>query len=96
MTQDFPGSSWKNPIWYRGYRIYLSSVIDGYDFVHDDYDGADDANDYRYGYGSSVLDCKEAIDELEDIDKQESIGKMVVYGLASVLLLLALAAFRVS
>lgn len=35
-----------------------------YDFVHEDFDGAEDSNDYRCGSGSSVDDCKQKIDEL--------------------------------
>jgi hypothetical protein len=31
-------------------------------YVHDDYDGAEDANDKRCGYGYSIRDCQKEID----------------------------------
>jgi hypothetical protein len=34
-------------------------------FYHDDYDGAEDANDNRCGHGSSIEDCMKQIDDLE-------------------------------
>ena len=37
-----------------------------YQFVHDDYDGADDANDRRAGHAESPDACRSAIDEIED------------------------------
>lgn len=64
-----PGSSWANPIHYRGYRIYLSMVQHeafAYEYVHEDYDGAEDANDSRYGHAPSIEACKAEIDERED------------------------------
>lgn len=36
-----------------------------YQFVHDDYDGADDAYDGRHGFGNSIEDCKDQIREME-------------------------------
>jgi hypothetical protein len=72
MSDRIPGSSRDNPIWYRGYRIHLNDGSDtgphlgGYVFRHDDYDGAEDANDHRYGFGRTVEECKAEIDELED------------------------------
>jgi hypothetical protein len=33
-------------------------------FVHQDYDGAEDANDHRFGDGVSIQDCIEQIQEL--------------------------------
>ncbi len=62
-----PGANWSNPIWYRDYRIYFSSSpIANYAFVHDDYDGAPDANDNRGGWGNSIEDCKAQIDDMEE------------------------------
>lgn len=60
-----PGSCWSNPIWYRDvWRIYESSVCeDTYHYLHDDYDGADDANDHRLGSCNTVEECKEEIEE---------------------------------
>lgn len=60
-----PGSCWSNPIWYRDvWRIYESSICDYlYHYTHDDYDGADDANDHRLGSCNTVEECKEEIEE---------------------------------
>lgn len=69
MNDRLPGTTYSNPIWYGRYRIYLNDCnIDpqcDYVFVHDDYDGADDANDSRSGFGPTVDDCKNQIDEME-------------------------------
>jgi hypothetical protein len=69
MSDKIPGSSWSNPIWYRDdWRIYADDVSPyPYAFVHDDYDGATDGGDTRYGHGKSVADCETQIDEwIED------------------------------
>ncbi len=64
MNDRIPGTTWDNPIWYREWRIHRS---DGYTckwcYVHDDYDGAEDGNDDRYGYCETIEDCKAEIDE---------------------------------
>lgn len=69
MNDRIPGSSYDNPIWYRKYRIYLTthSRLSGYEyeFCHDDYDGAEDANDKRFGLATSIDDAQEKIRELE-------------------------------
>ena len=57
------------PIKYNGFIIthWAKPIPDrshDYDFVHEDYDGAEDAQDNRHGSGSSVEDCKAQIDEL--------------------------------
>lgn len=36
-----------------------------YHFTHDDYDGAEDGGDRRFGHGSSVEDCKAQILDIE-------------------------------
>jgi len=65
MSDTLPGSSWINPIWYRGYRIFVTET--GYfDYVHDDYDGAPDSGDHRAGYARTVDEAKAAIDEMEE------------------------------
>ena len=56
---------------YKGYSIlYDPPPIPlrnmGWQFYHDDYDGAPDSNDGRSGSGASIADCKEQIDEMED------------------------------
>lgn len=52
---------------YREFEIYPASVSYSKDtdwqWVHKDYDGAEDARDDRCGYGSSIEDCKLQIDE---------------------------------
>lgn len=66
MSDRLPGLSWSNPVWHRGWRIYVT-----YDygtpiaFSHDDFDGAPDANDNRCGYAASVEEAKAEIDEME-------------------------------
>lgn len=65
MNDRVPGSSWSNPIWHGKWRIYLHhyhSINYPWEFVHDDYDGAEDANDNRNGYAMSVDDAKHRID----------------------------------
>jgi hypothetical protein len=75
MNDRIPGSSWSNPIWHGKWRIYLSylSGTHGYkyEFVHDDYDGADDANDGRCGVAMTVENAKIQIDEMEDYANSE-------------------------
>ena len=60
---------------YRGYQIYFDpkpvpiTLAGCWTFVHDDYDGAPDANDHRCGDGVDVPDCKRLIDEMiEDLE----------------------------
>jgi hypothetical protein len=74
LSDRIPGTSHDNPIWHRGYRIYIS---DGhapggyaYQFVHDDYDPTpvhlyDGPSDHRCGFGRSVAECKAEIDAME-------------------------------
>ena len=63
MNDRIPGTTWDNPIWYRGkWRIYIGDWTN-YEYVHDDYDGAEDSCDNRCGYGESVETCKAEIDE---------------------------------
>lgn len=70
VSDRIPGSSYDNPIWHRGWRIYLSGIdlFAGNDWAyqHDDFDGADDVGDSRSGYAPSVENAKAAIDEYED------------------------------
>jgi hypothetical protein len=42
-----------------------SSAGTDWAFYHDDYDGAEDANDPRHGYGPTIEDCKAQIDDME-------------------------------
>lgn len=37
-----------------------------WDWVHDDYDGAEDSNDHRYGSAADAFNCILAIHEWED------------------------------
>lgn len=55
--------------YYRGFTIthdVLPIPYRGGDwqYVHDDYDGAEDAHDNRYGHAASLEACKAEIDEL--------------------------------
>lgn len=64
MNDRIAGTTWDNPIWYRGFRIYKSwSGFVNWEYVHDDYDGAEDARDNRCGYGQTIDECKAEIDE---------------------------------
>jgi len=58
---------------YKGYRICDGwSHVYRYSFVHEDYDGAPDANDHRCGGGTTIEDCKKQIDEIEyETDEKE-------------------------
>lgn len=69
MSDRLPGSSHSNPIWYGRYRIYtgepgLHRTL-AYAFSHDDFDGADDANDSRYGHAPTIEAAKAEIDAIE-------------------------------
>jgi hypothetical protein len=65
MSDRLPGSSWSNPVWHKGFRIYVSDFMFpgmAYEYCHDDYDGADDANDNRCGHAASIDAAKFEID----------------------------------
>lgn len=67
MSDRLPGTSWSNPVWHGRWRIYVNPGFGpAYAYVHDDFDGADDANDNRYGSARTVEEAKAAIDEMED------------------------------
>lgn len=70
MNDRIPGSSYYNPIWYKGYRIFVSDMYEvhgfNYDYVHDDYDGAEDANDNRHGQAHTIEQCKSEIDDRDE------------------------------
>lgn len=70
MNNNTPGTSWSNPIWHRKWRIYVGHPEYGshfaYEFVHDDFDGAPDSQDGRYGSAASIEECKAEIDAMED------------------------------
>lgn len=50
---------------YKGYMINTAPAYTrmAYMFTHKDYDGPEDR---RHGYGKSIEDCKEQIDEIEE------------------------------
>lgn len=72
MTDRLPGLTYDNPIWHGKWRIYRSDPMApdsmAWTYVHDDYDGAPDANDYRFGYAESIEAAKADVDEIEDGD----------------------------
>ena len=74
MSDRIPGSCWDSPIWHRNYRIFLDDRAGthpvGYGFTHDDYDGADDGNDHRHGWGRTLAEAKAEIDK--QIEEQAS------------------------
>jgi hypothetical protein len=67
MSDRLPGSSWSNPILYRGYEIALASYSPAARFdweaVHENYDGDEDSRIVR---AASVEACKAEIDERID------------------------------
>lgn len=70
MNDRIPGSTWDNPIWYKGYRIYIGEPQYGneftFAFTHDDFDGAPDSKDRRHGYAPTIEAAKAEIDEREE------------------------------
>ena len=70
MNDRLPGSCYSNPLWHGKWRIYLSDLYEvhghQYDYVHDDYDGAEDAGDNRFGIAHTVEEAKQLIDEHEN------------------------------
>jgi len=67
MNDRVPGSCWDNPIRYKGYRIYIADLFPThgyqYEYCHEDYDGAPDANDQRHGLVNTILEAKAEIDD---------------------------------
>lgn len=57
--------TYQNAIMYRGYRIHHrdSAYDKRWSFIHDDYDGAEDAHDHRLGSESTIEECIVAINE---------------------------------
>jgi hypothetical protein len=70
MNDRLPGTTWDNPVWHGKWRIFVADADsrENYEFVHDDYDGAPDANDFRHGYAPSVDEAKALIDGEYDLD----------------------------
>lgn len=69
MADRIPGSSYDNPLWYRGYRIFTGPYPEhgfAYEFVHEEYDGAEDSDDNRAGHAPSLEVCHLLIDVIED------------------------------
>ncbi len=68
MSDKIPGSSYDNPIWYKTkWRIYIADYGPfNYAFVHDSFDGAEDAGDNRYGHGHTIEECQDQIDEKDE------------------------------
>jgi hypothetical protein len=69
MNDRIAGSSYDNPVWYGEWRIFVGEPQYGsqfaYQYVHDDFDGAEDANDHRCGHAPTIDECKAEIDEYE-------------------------------
>jgi len=80
MSDRIPGTTWDNPVWHRGYRIFIDDCAGtrsgGFGYTHDDYDGADDGSDHRCGWERTVEEAKAAIDILEEelADEREANG----------------------
>ena len=69
MSDRIPGSAYSNPLWHRGYRIYVSDSplpSEGYFYAHDDWEP--DTLDGRFGYAGTVDQAKGEIDALEAED----------------------------
>lgn len=64
---DVRNATWSNPIWHGKWRIFYShSHFHDVAYCHDDYGGAEDANDNRHGWAATVEEAKAEIDERED------------------------------
>jgi hypothetical protein len=66
MSDRLPGSSFSNPITYRGWRIYAHDCGPTpfhYAFGHDDYEPG--TADDRYGHSRTVEEAKREIDAYE-------------------------------
>lgn len=50
---------------YKEYKITEGPFFP-YEYAHEDFDGAPDAEDIRCGWAYSVEEAKEAIDEIEE------------------------------
>lgn len=59
MSDRIPGSSYSNPVHYRGWRIYIGEWTP-FEYVHEDYDGPEDN---RCGTAKTVEEAKREIDE---------------------------------
>lgn len=75
MSDRIPGTTYDNPIWHRGYRIFVDDRAgthpQGYAYVHDDYDptpvhSGDGPSDHRHGWERTIEQTKAAIDILEE------------------------------
>lgn len=59
--------SYRNAIRYAGYLIFHNDTVffkeDRFKYVHEDYDGAPDAHDYRFGTAATIEDCIQKINE---------------------------------
>lgn len=87
MNDRVPGSSWSNPILYRGWNISLCSCggadVMGpshrFEFSHDDYDPTpqepgDGPGDHRCGHAASVEAAKREIDAYEEENEAAGAG----------------------
>lgn len=71
---------------YRDYRIDFGPAYTAdtrWEFVHDDYDGApnnpgEGPADNRAGFGCTVEDCREQIDEIEEDRAERSAARAVL------------------
>jgi len=67
-----PGETYANPIWHGRWRIYAADADArafggyAYEYVHDDYDGAPDANDNRHGFAKTLDEAKYECDALDE------------------------------
>ena len=50
---------------YTIYRVQEAYIPYKWAYVHDDYDGAEDSCDQRFGYGMTPQECIDEIEELE-------------------------------
>lgn len=73
LSEQLPGSSWSNPIWYGDWRIYTPIYIPGefasVSYEHKDFDGAPDAYDDRAGYAANIEAAKaEIVERFGDVE----------------------------
>lgn len=65
LTEGAAPGQWTFGKWHIAPSSVSYAKSTDWSFWHDDYDGAEDANDPRHGYGSSKEACVEAILEWE-------------------------------
>ena len=64
MSDRIPGTTYDNPIRYRGYRVFIGDGpwSTSWNYVHEDYDGPEDR---RAGVARTITQAEAEINEIE-------------------------------